>query len=43
MAVDRFIQANALPRLACVRHLPPRTGGLSIRIEVRSRVPVHPP
>src|SRR5204863_5656168 len=40
-AVDRFIQANAIPRLACVRHLPPRTGGLSIRVEVRSRVPVH--
>jgi hypothetical protein len=40
-AVDRFIQANALPRLGCVRHHPPRTGGLSIRVEVRSRVPVH--
>jgi hypothetical protein len=42
-AVDRFIQANAIPRLACVRHLPPRTGGLSLRVEVRSRVPVHTP
>ena len=42
-AVDRFIQANALPRLACVRHHRPRTGGLSIRVEVRSRVPVHTP
>jgi hypothetical protein len=40
-AVDRFIQANAIPRLAWVRHDPPRTGGLSIRVEVRSRVPVH--
>ena len=40
-AVDRFIQANALPRLGCVRHHPSRTGGLSIRVEVRSRVPVH--
>jgi len=40
-AVDRFIQANALPRLGCVRHHRPRTGGLSIRVEVRSRVPVH--
>jgi len=40
-AVDRFIQANAIPRLACVRHHPPRTGGLSIRVEVRSLVPVH--
>ena len=40
-AVDRFIQASALPRLGCVRHHPPRTGGLFIRIEVRSRVPVH--
>ena len=42
-AVDRFIQANAIPRLACVRHHRPRTGGLSIRVEVRSRVPVHTP
>ena len=42
-AVDRFIQANALPRLGCVRHHPPRTGGLFIRVEVRSRVPVHTP
>ena len=41
MAADRFIQANAIPRLACVRHHPPRTGGLFIRVEVRSRVPVH--
>ena len=40
-AVDRFIQANALPRLGSVRHQRPRTGGLSIRVEVRSRVPVH--
>jgi hypothetical protein len=43
MAVDRFIQANAMPRLACVHHHRPRTGGLSIRVEVRSRVPVHIP
>ena len=43
MAVDRFIQANAIPRLGCVRHLLPRTGGLSLRVEVRSRVPVHTP
>ena len=42
-AVDRFIQANAVPRLGCVRHHPPRTGGLSIRVEVHSRVPVHTP
>src|SRR6476660_3541171 len=41
MAADRFIQANAIPRLACVRHHPPRTGGLFIRVEVRSLVPVH--
>ena len=40
-AVDRFIQANALPRLGCVRHHRPCTGGLLIRVEVRSRVPVH--
>ena len=40
-AVDRFIQAKALPRLGCVRHHRPRTSGLSIRVEVRSRVPVH--
>ena len=40
-AVDRFIQANALPRLGCVRHHRPRTRGLSIRVEVRSLVPVH--
>src|SRR5207244_7867257 len=40
-AVDRFIQASALPRLGCVRHHRPRTGGLSIRVKVRSRVPVH--
>jgi hypothetical protein len=41
MAVDRFIQANATPRLGCVRHHRPRTGGLFIRVEVRSCVPVH--
>jgi hypothetical protein len=40
-AADRFIQANAIPRLECVRHLRSRTGGLFIRVEVRSRVPVH--
>jgi len=40
-AVDRFIRANALPRLGCVRHHRPRTGGLRIRVEVRSLVPVH--
>jgi hypothetical protein len=43
MAADRFIQANAIPRSECVRHHPPRTGGLSIRVEVRSRVRVHTP
>lgn len=40
-AVERFIQANAIPRLVCVRHHRSRTGGLSIRVEVHSRVPVH--
>ena len=40
-AVDRLIQANALPRLGCVRHHRPRTGGLPIRVEVRLRVRVH--
>jgi len=43
MAVDRFIQANAIPRLPCVRYDPPRTAGLSIRVEIRSRGPVHTP
>jgi hypothetical protein len=42
-AVDRFIQANAIPRLGCVRHHPPLTGRLSIRVEVRSRARVHTP
>jgi hypothetical protein len=42
-AVDRFIQANALPRLGFVRHHPPRTGRLFIRVEVRSRARVHTP
>ena len=42
-AVDRFIQDNALPRLGCVRHHRPRTGALSIRVEVRSRARVHTP
>ena len=42
-AVDRFIQANAIPRLGCVRHHPPRTGRLFIRVEVRSRARVHTP
>ena len=41
--VDRFIQANAIPRLGCVRHHRPRTGGLSIRVEVPLRVRVHTP
>ena len=41
MAADRFIQANAIPRLACVRHHPSPTGGLPIPVEVHSRVPVH--
>ncbi len=41
-AVDRFIQANAIHRLECVRHHRPRTGGLTfLRVEVRSRVRVH--
>ena len=42
-AVDRFIQASVLPRSGCVRHHRPRTGALSIRVAVRSRVPVHTP
>jgi hypothetical protein len=41
VAVDRFIQANALPRLGCVRHHPSRTGGLLIQIDLWLRVPVH--
>ena len=41
-AVDRCIQANAIPRLERVRHHHLRTGGLTfIRIEVRSRGRVH--
>ena len=36
-----FYSGQRLPRLACVRHHRPRTGGLFIRVEVRSRVPVH--
>jgi len=41
-AVDRFIQANAIPRLECVRRHHLRTGGLTfLRVEVRSRVRVH--
>jgi len=41
-AVDRFIQANAIPRLEGVRHHRPRIGGLTfLRVEVRSRVRVH--
>ena len=40
-AVERFIQANALPRLGCVRHHPSRTGGLFIRVDLWLRVPVH--
>jgi hypothetical protein len=40
-AVDGFIQANALPRLGCVRHHPSRTGGLFIQIDLGLRVPVH--
>ena len=41
-AVDRFIQANAIPRLECVRQHRPRSGGLTlVRVEVRSRVRVH--
>ena len=42
-AVDRFIQANAIPRLGFVRHHPPRTGRPFIRVEVRSRARVHTP
>src|SRR5262245_20494975 len=42
-AVDRFIQANDLPRLGCVRYHRPRTGALTIRVEVRLRAPVHTP
>ena len=40
-AVDQFTRGNATHRLECVRHHRPRTGGLSIRVEVRSLVPVH--
>jgi hypothetical protein len=40
-AVDPFIQANALPRLGCVRHHPSRTGGLFIQIDLWLRVPAH--
>ena len=40
-AAGRFIQANALPRLGCVRHHPSRTGGLFIQIDLWLRVPVH--
>src|SRR5437899_1429421 len=42
-AIDRLIPGNAIPRLACVRHRRPRTGSLSIQIEVRSRARVHTP
>jgi hypothetical protein len=42
-AVDRFIQANVLPRLGCVRHHRSRTGRPFIRVEVRSRARVHTP
>ena len=41
--VDRFIQANVLPRLGCGRHHRSRTGRLFIRVEVRSRARVHTP
>ena len=41
-AVDRFIQADAIPRFECVRHHHLRTAGLTfLRVEVRSRVRVH--
>ena len=41
-AVDRFIQANAIPRLECVRRHHLRTGGLTfLRVEVRSRARAH--
>ena len=40
-AIGRLILGSAIPRLACARHRPPRTAGLSIRVEVRSRVQVH--
>jgi hypothetical protein len=41
-AVDRFIQANAIHRLECVRRHHLRTAGLTfLRVEVRSRVRVH--
>src|SRR5437899_10366172 len=42
-AIYRLIPGNAIPRLACVRHRRPRTGSLSIQIEVRSRARVHTP
>jgi len=42
-AIDRLIPGNAIPRLACVRHRRPRTGSLSIRIELRSRARAHTP
>jgi hypothetical protein len=41
MAVDRFIQANAFPRLGCGRHHPSRTGGLLILVDLWLRVPAH--
>jgi hypothetical protein len=42
-AVDQFTRGNATRRSQCVRHHRPRTGGLFIRVEVRSRVRVHTP
>src|SRR5262249_39044508 len=42
-AVDRFIQANAIPRLGCVRRHRSGTGRRFIRVEVRSRARVHTP
>jgi hypothetical protein len=40
-AVDQFTRGNAIRRLECVRHRRPRTGDLTFRVEVRSRVRVH--
>lgn len=40
-AADRFIQANALPRLQGVRHHPLRTDGQFIRVDLWLRVPAR--
>ena len=41
-AIDRFTQANVIPRPECVRHHRLRIGGLTFpRVAVQSRVQVH--